>query len=243
MKECIEDFNIDVVINCAAYTNVNDAEINRKQAILINAESVNNISSICEKKNIQLIHISSDYVFDGKKNGLYFEHNMPNPINYYGFSKLSGENSMKKYKLKNSIILRTSWLYSDVEDCFLGKILNKIYKNESFFVVNDQFGSPTNAFDLANVILKIIPRLNNRKVETYHYSNVGFCSRYDFALKVKEIIGAETEIKPIQTNSNNARRPNFSALSIMIKILNEFNIKEINWSISLENLIKEKILK
>ena len=131
MKECIEDFNIDVVINCAAYTNVNDAEINRKQAILINAESVNNISSICEKKNIQLIHISTDYVFDGKKKCLYFEHNMPNPINYYGFSKLSGENSMKKYKLKNSIILRTSWLYSDVEDCFLGKILNKIYKNES----------------------------------------------------------------------------------------------------------------
>ncbi len=224
---------ISCVINCAAFTNVDEAEINFKKAELINSISVGILANICSELDVQLIHISTDFVFDGNKNIPYTELDYVNPINNYGRSKLEGENKIINTSLKNSAIIRTSWLYSKFGNNFVNKVIKNIMKNENISVVIDQYGSPTNSLDLAMIILKIIPKIRNRKTEIFNFSNGGYCSRYDFATSIRNILNSNIEISKIHSE-HSVPRPKFSALN-SDKIKNKFNLEIIDWKVSLKN--------
>ncbi len=241
VKDFLVNNKIDIVINCAAFTNVDDSEIKHKIAYLINHLAVENLAKLCSKNKVQLIHISTDYVFDGEKKYLYTELDIPNPKNNYGMSKLKGENSMLEQELINSVIIRTSWLYSEFSKNFVTKIINKLNTNKIINVVEDEYGSPTCANDLAHVILNIIPKLDNSKTEIYHYSNSGICSRYEFAKYISELLTKKIEIKPISKDKKDIR-PIFSALNSQ-KIKSVYNIEVNHWKYSLRNFINNKLIK
>ena len=207
----------------------------------INHIALDNLSKICYENEIQLIHISTDFVFDGLKSVPYTELDNPNPINYYGLTKLNGEKKILKYDLNKSIIIRTSWLYSDLQNNFVSKILDKISLQENIRVVDNEFGSPTNAKDLAITILTIIPSLKNNKTEVYHFSNTGICSRYDLANEINKITEEGVIITPISISNYNAKRPKFSALD-STKIIRKFDLKIKNWRESLLDHIEERYI-
>lgn len=232
-------YNIDSIINCAAYTNVNQAEINKELANKVNHIAVENLARVCSELNIQLIHISTDYVFNGNKNTPYNEISITNPVNFYGMTKLCGENKILNYKLENSVIIRTSWLYSCFANNFVNKILDKIKNETEIFVVDDEIGSPTNANDLAEAILELIPRLLNNKTEIYHYSNKGFCSRLQFAQMINEFIKGDCEIFASKNKKVNDLRPKFSALD-STKISKSFGLEIKFWSNSLKTFLQKK---
>lgn len=150
--------NINFIINCAAYTEVDKAESEPELANLINHIAVRNLAKLSKEKKIKLIHISTDYVFDGRKEHPYTESDKPNPQNIYGKTKLDGELAMKMINPRNSLIIRTSWLYSKFGNNFVKKMIDLSKTNKQISVVVDQIGSPTNASDLANIILKILPK-------------------------------------------------------------------------------------
>jgi dTDP-4-dehydrorhamnose reductase len=232
-KLFINHNNIDIIINCAAYTDVENSEINFKLADLINHLSVDNLAFLCKKNDIQLIHISTDFVFDGKKSSAYHEDDRTNPLNIYGETKLKGENKILKQNLSRSIILRTSWLYSNFKGNFVNKVIENLSSNKIINMVNDEIGSPTSALDLAEAILKIIPILSNETTEIYHYANSGCCSRFEFASKINELIKGENLINPVNNNSFKFKRPSFSCLD-NTKISKAFNLNIKDWSLSLE---------
>jgi len=241
LEKYINDYEIDIIINCAAFTNVEAAEINREVSDKINHIALDNLSRICYENEIQLIHISTDFVFDGLKSVPYTELDNPNPINYYGLTKLNGERKMLNYDLNKSIIIRTSWLYSDLQNNFVSKILDKISFQENINVVDNEFGSPTNAKDLAITILTIIPNLKNNKTQVYHFSNTGMCSRYDLANEINKITEQGAIITPISNSDANAKRPKFSALD-STKIIRKFDLKIKNWKESLLDHIEERYI-
>ena len=232
----IKNNKIDIIINCAAYTDVEKAEVEQKLAEKINSKAVNNLANICSKLSLQLIHISTDYVFDGNKNLPYTEYDRTNPLNTYGITKLVGENNILNYNLKKSVIIRTSWIYSSKKRNFVNKILEKILIGKPFKVVCDEFGSPTNAEDLADAILSIIPKINNDKTEIYHFSNLGVCSRFELALKIKELVFSDVEIIPTQILNPNIYRPKYSKLN-SDKFMNTFDFRIKNWEESLEKYL------
>lgn len=236
-KLFIENNNIDIIINCAAYTDVENSETNFELANLINHLSVDNLAFLCKENDIQLIHISTDFVFDGKKLSPYKENDMANPINIYGKTKLKGENKILRYNLSKSIILRTSWLYSNLKGNFVTRVIERLSSNISLNMVDDEIGTPTSALDLAEDILKIIPILSNKKPEIYHYANSGSCSRYEFASKINELINGKNLINPVKNNSCKFKRPNFSCLD-NTKISKAFNLSIKDWSLSLEYYFK-----
>lgn len=235
----LEKFEINTVVNCAAYTNVDNAESNKSLCNKINIDAVGFLSSLCEKYNISLIHISTDYVFDGQKTTPYIESDSVNPLNHYGITKLYGEKKIINSNLKNSIIIRTSLLYFDNGvTSFINRIINKISLGKSFCVVNDQYSSPTYAKDLAHTILEIIPRISNNFVEIYHYANIGDCSRYDLAIKINELLAGNSNIEPTNTNNDIIKRPLYSVLQTT-KIIDKFNLKIRSW----EDALKEYVTK
>tara|TARA_Y100000588_G_C14271882_1_gene932678 strand:+ start:1628 stop:2515 length:888 start_codon:yes stop_codon:yes gene_type:complete len=243
VENFVKNYNIDIIINCAAFTNVEESEIKKELADLINNTSVDNLAKICNKNHIQLIHFSTDFVFDGMKNSPYNENDIPNPINYYGLTKLNGEKKMMSYNLDKSIIIRTSWLYSESKNNFVSKILNKINNYENINVVNDEIGSPTNAIDLSELILTIIPMLKNHKTEIFHFSNLGFCSRYDFSKEINKIVNGKSFINSGNILNTMAIRPKYSVLD-STKIINQFDIKIKRWEKSLLDhlsIVKNKL--
>tara|TARA_B100002052_G_C15832567_1_gene576099 strand:+ start:429 stop:1307 length:879 start_codon:yes stop_codon:yes gene_type:complete len=229
-----------IIINCAAYTDVDKSELNKRKANLINNLAVKNLAEKCYKYKIKLIHISTDYIFDGKKKSPYKEFDDANPINYYGQTKLKGENQILNLNLKNSIIIRTSWLYSFSENNFVSNIISNLKTKDSIKVVDDKFGSPTNAIDLACLILNIIPKLNFiESTKIFHFSNSGFCSRFQLAVKINSIIKSKCKIIPITSIELKTKRPNFSALdSTMIE--KDYGISILNWEKRLENHLNYK---
>tara|TARA_B100001939_G_scaffold347390_1_gene368874 strand:+ start:1352 stop:2215 length:864 start_codon:yes stop_codon:yes gene_type:complete len=233
--------NIDTIINCAAYTDVINAEKNKFFSENVNHIGANNLAKLCNEFNIQLIHISTDYVYDGFNNYPYKESSPTNPQNYYGITKLNGEKKILSYNLNKSVIIRTSWLYSKFNNNFVTRILNSLENNENIYVVEDEVGSPTNALDLAKIILEIIPRLSNLKTEIFHFSNLGFCSRYEFAKKIKEIINSKCIVSPTKQKFSDIKRPKFSALDSS-KIIENFQLNVKSWEISLENHLKKNIV-
>jgi len=212
-KVAVEKFvtnnKINSIINCAAYTAVDKAESEVEVADKINHLAVKAMAEIAKKYDCKLIHISTDYVFDGTSYKPYVEKDIPNPQSVYGQTKLDGELAMQKLNLKNAIIIRTSWVYSNFGNNFVKTMLRLGNERETLNVIQDQIGTPTNAADLAKVILEILPKIENKEVEMFHYSNEGVCSWYDFAETIFEIKGLGYKVVPITTDEypTPAKRP------------------------------------
>lgn len=242
-KDSIRSFcqtnNINVIINCAAYTAVDKAESDELNADLINRKAVKKLALVSSELNIKLIHISTDYVFDGKNFKPYIEEFQTNPQGVYGKTKLDGENEMRDINPKDSIIIRTSWVYSSFGNNFVKTMLRLGREKESLGVIFDQVGTPTYAKDLAKTILDIIPRITNEKVEIYNYSNEGVLSWYDFAKEIMRMAKLNCKINPIETFQypTPAKRPHFSLLN-KSKIKSTFNIEIPYWKDSLDECLK-----
>lgn len=229
---------IEVIINCAAYTNVDGAEDEIELANLINFKATRNLAEIAKKYSCKLIHVSTDYVFDGDSSIAYVETDKVSPKNVYGESKLKGEKELIKINPSNSIIIRTSWLYSEFGNNFVKTILRLSDEKEELNVVEDQVGSPTYAHDLALSILKIIPQLTNSKVAIYHYANKGKCSWFHFAKEIVNLSNNKCEVKPVSSSQfkSKAKRPKYSLLNTE-KIETAFNIDIPQWEVSLKKCI------
>ena len=239
VRAFIECNNINVIINCAAYTAVDKAESEPELADAINHLAVANFAQIAKEKNIKLIHISTDYVFDGTNHKPYVETDTPNPQSVYGQTKLDGELAIQKIKPTNSIIIRTSWVYSRFGNNFVKTMLRLSETRDKISVVSDQVGSPTNAADLALAILTILPNVENCSTEIYHYSNKGICSWYDFAKAIFEIKRLTIQVNPIETEEypTLAKRPFYSALNT--KSIYKLNVKNLHWKESLVQNVKK----
>ena len=234
VRKFVEINNINVIINCAAYTAVDKAESEPELANAINHLAVANLAQIAKENNIKFIHISTDYVFDGTNHKPYVETDIPNPQSVYGKTKLDGELAMQQINPSNSIIIRTSWVYSKFGNNFIKTMLRLAETNDEISVVSDQIGSPTNAADLAEVILTILPKINNNTVEVFHYSNEGMCSWYDFAKAIFEISNSQTLVNAIETVQypTPAKRPEVSVLNKK-KIKTAYDLKIEGWYLSL----------
>ena len=221
VKDFVSNNALDIIINCAAYTAVDKAEEEFVKADAINHLAVANLAEIAKDRRIKLIHISTDYVFDGTNHKPYVEMDIPNPQSVYGKTKLAGEQAIQKINPSHSIIIRTSWVYSRYGNNFVKTMLRLSQEKKELGVISDQVGTPTYAGDLAKTILEILPQLKNDDVEIYHYSNEGVCSWYDFAIVIFEIKGISVAVNPIDTwqYPTAAKRPFYS-------ILNKTRIKE-----------------
>ena len=239
VKEYIESNKINTIINSAAYTAVDNAEEDSANANNINHLAIQNIAQISKDNNIKLIHISTDYVFDGKNFKPYCEDDKTNPNSVYGQTKLDGEKAILEYNLKNSIIIRTSWVYSSFGNNFVKTMLKLGKEKDSLGVIFDQVGTPTYAKDLAKTILDIIPNIKNEKIEIYNYSNEGVLSWYDFAKEIMKMAKIGCSINPIETFQypTPAKRPHYSLLN-KSKIKKEFNITIPYWKDSLDECLK-----
>ncbi len=231
---------IDVCVNCAAYTAVDKAEQEKDLATTVNAKAVGYLAKACKKYNIQFIHISTDYVFDGTNSSPYKTTDKTNPVNFYGQTKLEGE----LYALKeneNSIIIRTAWVYSQFGNNFVKTMIRLMKERESIAVVNDQFGGPTYAADLAGAIVQLTST-NKFVAGIYHYSNQGKISWYDFAKEIAQLIHSKCIVNPIATLQfpTPAARPKYSVLDTE-KIQTTYGIVIPNWKDSLKKCI-DKIL-
>ena len=233
----------DLIINCAAYTKVDKAELDERQANLINHLAVKQIAEIAQSHNIKLIHISTDFVFDGLKHDLYLEEDTPLPLNVYGKTKLAGENAILSIMKTNASIIRTSWVYSEYGNNFVDTILRLIQKGVDLNIVSDQIGTPTYANDLAQAILNIVRNEKfaefEKASEVYHYSNEGECSWYDFAKEIANISGANCTIHRISAENypSAAIRPSRVLMSKR-KVSQEFDLKINFWKDSLKNCMK-----
>jgi dTDP-4-dehydrorhamnose reductase len=223
----------DIVINCAAYTAVDKAEQDQVVADAINHLAIATLASLCNDTGTKLVHISTDYVFDGTSPVAYTEEDQPNPKSVYGVTKLAGETACLN-NCPESIIIRTAWVYSEFGNNFVKTMLRLMTERDTLSVVNDQVGSPTYAADLAQVILTI---LDSKKWESgiYHYSNAGEISWFEFAQDIKEIGNKTCEIKGIPASSypTPAERPAYSLLD-KSKITAVYGIVPIDYKISLK---------
>ena len=239
IKEFCKTNNINVIINCAAYTAVDKAQSDEINADLINRKAVKKLALVSQELNIKLIHISTDYVFDGKNFKPYVEEFQTNPQSVYGKTKLDGENEMRDINPKNSIIIRTSWIYSYYGNNFVKTMLRLGKEKEELGVIFDQIGTPTYAKDLAKIILDIVPQIDNQKVEIYNYSNEGVLSWYDFAKEIMKMAKLNCKINPIETYQypTPAKRPHFSLLN-KNKIKSTFNIEIPYWKDGLDDCLR-----
>lgn len=230
----IIDNQIDTIINCAAYTEVDKAESDQEIAFKVNRDAVGFLAAAIQSVGGNMIHISTDYVFDGLSDRPYTPEDPVNPQNIYGKSKWEGEKIMRSLQMDRSLIIRTSWVYSEFGSNFVKTIIRLGKERESLKVVADQIGSPTYAADLARAILEILPRLEHQNVITYHYSNEGICSWFDFAKEIIKMAGFGCEINPIVSSEypQLANRPNFSVLN-KTKIKQDFSIDIPCWKDSL----------
>ncbi|KAB1153286.1 dTDP-4-dehydrorhamnose reductase [Tenacibaculum aiptasiae] len=238
VKTYILKKKIQAVVNCAAYTAVDKAEIEKEKAEQVNYIGVSNLIKGIELVEGKLIHISTDYVFNGKNVIPYKEEDNISPINVYGKTKLKGEEEVLKSSVE-AIIIRTSWLYSIYRKNFVKTILRLGKEKKELNVVYDQIGVPTYAKDLAKVCLDIIGRNKiDKNSKIYHYSNEGVTSWYDFAKAIIEISKIDCKVYPIDTKQypTPAKRPSYSLLNNS-KIKEDFDIKIPYWRDSLKDSI------
>ncbi|MCI4444183.1 MAG: dTDP-4-dehydrorhamnose reductase [Lentimicrobium sp.] len=239
--EIISNFNRiqpDIVINCAAYTAVDKAEEDQATADAINHLAIATLATLCHDSGAKLVHVSTDYVFDGTSPVAYTEEDQPNPKSVYGVTKLAGETACLK-NCPESIIIRTAWVYSEFGTNFVKTMLRLMTERDTLSVVNDQVGSPTYAADLAQVILTI---LDSPKWEPgiYHYSNAGAISWFDFAQDIKEIAQKTCDIKGIPASDypTPAERPAYSLLD-KSKIRAVYGIEPVDYKKSLKVMMKK----
>ena len=238
VKKYFATHAIDYCINCAAYTAVDKAESEEENTFSINATAVANLAKTCEENKTQLIHVSTDYVFDGTANKPYKETDRTNPVSVYGQSKMQGEELAQKND-PSTIIIRTSWLYSSFKNNFVKTMLRLMKEKESINVVNDQFGCPTYAADLAAAIMQII--VSGKSLENpgiYHYTNAGITNWYEFALAIKKLTGSNCNVNPITTAEypTQAKRPAYSVLDTT-KITSTFGLAIPAWEESLKRCL------
>ena len=234
-RSLVDDAAPDIVVNAAAYTDVDGCETNMDKCFAVNAEGVNNVAMACKESHVKVVHFSTDYVFDGTKGEPYLETDTPNPINTYGQSKLQGELYLRALT-DNFLIVRTSWLYGKNGKNFVKAILARAEETGKLTVVHDQIGSPTYTVDLAGAVKVLI---ENGQKGIFHVTNRGRCSWYEFALKILEYAGkTDVEIKPIITAELNrkALRPAYSVLSCK-KFVTECRKTMRFWQIALNDYL------
>lgn len=241
-EKIIKNIQPQVVINCAAYVKVDTAENFADKVFAVNALGARNIALVCKDLNVILIHISTDYIFDGRKTQPYTEEDTPNPLNVYGNSKLAGE-----YFVRNSIekhyIIRSASLFGIAGAMgkggnFVETMIKKARNNEEIKVVDDMIMSPTYTRDLANMIMNIL--VKKLPFGIYHVANSGQCSWYDFARAIFEMLGEEANLSPTKTSNleSNAKRPFFSPL-VSVK-LKKYGLEMESWRAALRNYLMEK---
>ncbi len=242
LQQFCSDHALSFIINCAAYTAVDKAECDEQQANRLNHGAVKNLRNVSDQFNIRIVHLSTDYIFDGSKNTPYTEDDKPAPLSVYGMSKLKGE-----YELLSSprcMIIRTSWLYSSFGNNFVKTILRHAAEKEALDVVYDQTGVPTYGYDLGHVLLFILSGVIHQRFEfvsgIFNYSNEGVCSWFDFAREIIALSGMSCKVRPILTSGYPlaARRPAYSVLA-KEKIKKTFGIQIPYWKDSLRCCINE----
>ncbi|MCG9971402.1 dTDP-4-dehydrorhamnose reductase [Christiangramia crocea] len=239
LQRIFREHKPDYCINTAAYTNVEKAEKEKEKAFLVNAEAAGNVAEICKQHDTTLFHFSTDYVFNGKASTPYGETDGVEPINVYGASKLKGEENIQAI-FDKYFIFRTSWLYSEFGHNFFNTILRKADENAELNITTSQLGTPTNANDLAEFVLKIIDS-DSRQYGLYHFSNLGEATWYDFA---EEILNYSGKIDQVSLNKTGffktlAERPEYSVLS-KERAQRNFGFLILDWKESLHSLIDEK---
>ena len=230
----------DIVINCAAYNQVDKAEEDYIEAFKVNSIGIRNIAFASKKYNSFLVHYSSDYVFDGKKeNGLYTEEDIPNPLNEYGKSKLMGEQLLKE-ETDRYLIFRVSWVYGEGKQNFIYKLMQWAKNSEYLKIAYDEISVPTSTRTIANITLKAI---ENGLTGLYHLTNLGYASRYEWAKEILKIKNIDKFIKPVSSDIFElpAKRPKFSAMSNE-KIKSLLNIDIKSWDEELEEILKGNII-
>lgn len=233
-----ESEDIDVIINCAAYTNVEKAESDIAFADLLNHTAAANLAKVCNERKATLIHISTDYVFQGDNHIPYVETDTPNPLGAYGVTKYAGEKSIRESGCKY-IIFRTAWLYSPYGNNFVKTMMRLTGANESIRVVSDQIGTPTCAADLAAVIMKVLEENMLDRTGIYHFTDEGCISWYDFAVAVNDLCGHHCDVRPCHTDEypTKARRPHYSVLDKSL-VKNTFGITIPHWFSSLKDCVR-----
>jgi len=233
----LKEENVNMIINCAAYTNVDKAEDDTNIAYLVNAAAVDDLARAAAEVGAKMIHISTDYVFDGKGYKPYNENNITNPINIYGKTKCVGENRLFERLGDNGLVIRTAWLYSNYGKNFVKTMIKFGQEKEELKVVFDQVGTPTFADDLAEVICKII--MSDKWVGgIYHYTNEGICSWYDFAVAIMDLYGLDCKVHPVHSKDyqTKAERLHYSVLD-KTKIKETYNIEIPYWRDSLKKCL------
>ncbi|NLO71706.1 MAG: dTDP-4-dehydrorhamnose reductase [Porphyromonadaceae bacterium] len=242
-KNAVDNFikmnDVQVVVNCAAYTQVDQAEDDEVLADKINHQAVRILAEACLENFVLLIHISTDYVFDGTRNKPYTEDVPTAPLGVYGKTKLAGELAVDESGC-NFIIIRTSWLYSMFGTNFVKTMQRLTSEKDELKVVFDQIGTPTYAADLAKLIVKIVENEDFWPCfGIYHYSNEGVCSWYDFAIEIRDLLGNECDIRPCHSDEfpSKVKRPHYSVLD-KTKVKDIFEIEIPHWKTSLARCIK-----
>lgn len=225
--------DIDIVVNCAAYTDVEKAEMFREDAYRVNAYAAGIIADAVAQRKLSLIHISTDYVFDGKGNTPYSENADPSPLNVYARTKLEGERLIGESGCRH-LIIRTAWLYSCTGRNFFNTIVEKTASQSEIKVVVDQVGTPTYAPDLAQTVFYLIDRWNDSRSGVYNYTGLGVCSWYDFAVAIRDAVGHICHILPCLSNDFpvKALRPHYSVLD-KTRIMKDFDLDIPHWTESL----------
>ena len=235
--EFLSNNPIDICINAAAYTAVDLAEKERELAMEVNGHAPGNLAAACKRNGTRLLHISTDYVFNGEGHEPYKESDATDPVNYYGQTKLAGEQLALKEN-PDTIIVRTSWVYSSFGKNFLKTMLRLMNEKDSIGVVADQVGCPTYAADLASALLHLC--MTEARPGIYHYCNSGVISWFDFATAIRDLAGLKCEVNAIKTTDypTPAKRPAFSALNTS-KIQQETGLMIPHWKVSLQTCINQ----
>jgi dTDP-4-dehydrorhamnose reductase len=240
-KETLNDYfknhSFEYCINCAAYTNVEQAEESIEDAFRINAEAVGYLAESCNESNTTLIHISTDYVFDGKKGKPYSETDLTHPINEYGRSKLAGEELIKK-SLKNYFIVRTSWLYSKHAKNFVTTIASKIKEDSDLTITTSQKGTPTSCVELSKFIYWLM-KTESKDFGIYHFSAKGASTWYDFALKIADHFADYEKSKITSTTSfkSKAERPEYSVMDNS-KVQKNYGAQN-HWEVDVDAVVRD----
>ena len=240
-KKALADFvlsnKVNIIVNCAAYTAVDKAEDDTELCYQINRDAVRNIGEVANENNLKVVHVSTDYVFDGT-NYLPYTENMPVcPATIYGKSKLEGEQALLE-SCNQAVILRTSWLYSSFGNNFVKTMIKLGTERDSLNVIFDQIGTPTYAADLADAILNLLSQ-NTFVSGIYHFSNEGVCSWYDFTKTIHQLTKIKCDVRPIESKDYPTRtpRPHFSVLN-KAKIKSTYGIIIPHWEESLKKCIE-----
>jgi len=241
VEKIVQDWNPDAIVNCASYNAVDKAEDDPMDALRINGKAVQGLAGLARKNSCGLVHVSTDYIFDGRKGSAYTELDEPHPQSRYAHSKFIGEQAVHT-AAPQAAIIRTSWLYSEYANNFVKTIRKLAAERDELKVVDDQYGTPTYAGDLAGAILTILPDINSfQEVRTYHYSNEGIANWAEFAKAIIEYSGLECRIIPVSTTEyglSKAKRPAYSLLD-KTKIKKDFGLNIPDWKESLKKCINK----